>query len=133
MAGPKVVGDAKIIESIRKEGRPVSAFNTVMVPVEKVCARCGSKIMRRVQFKYGDRRACEYVVGDPLKWGGNDRGIPAHLLKVKGYPEPCPDCDFDPDGSYDIVIRDNVIESVTPGSGDTYSGSGDDEYLILEP
>ena len=111
----------------------MSAFNTVVVTDDEVCPHCGSKIVRRVQFKYGDRRAYEYAVGDALKWGGNDRGVQAHLVKVKGYPEPCQDCDFDPDGWYDIVIRDNVIEAVTPGSGDTYSGSGDDEYLVLEP
>ena len=109
----------------------MSAFNTVVVPGED-CPRCGSRIVRRVQFKYGDRRAYEYALGDTIKRGGNDRGVPAHLVMVKGYPEPCPDCDFDPEGWYDVVIRDNVIEAVTPGSGDTYSGDGDG-YVILKP
>jgi hypothetical protein len=85
------------------------------------------------QFKYGDRWVYEYAVGDTLKWGGNDRGVPARLVKVQGYPEPCPDCCFDPDRWYDVVLRDDVIESVTPGSGDTYSKAGDDGYVILEP
>lgn len=111
----------------------MSAFNTVTVADEESCPRCGSGIVRRVQFKYGDRWAYEYVIGETLKWGGNDRGVPAHLVKVQGYPEPCPDCDFDPDGWYDVVIRDNIIESVTPGFGDTYAGTGGDGYLILEP
>ena len=111
----------------------MSAFNTVEVPDGESCPRCGNITVRRVQFKYGDRRAYEYAVGDTLKWGGNDRGIPARLVKVKGYPEPCPDCDFDSVGWYDVIIRDNIIESVTAGSGDTYAESGDDDYVVLEP
>jgi hypothetical protein len=110
----------------------MSAFNTVVVPVGEVCPRCGDTIVRRVQFKYGDRRAYEYAVGDVLKWGGNDTGVRAHLVQVRGYPEPCANCDYDPDGVYDVLIRDDVIESVTPGSGATYAGN-DDGYVILEP
>ena len=53
----------------------MSAFNTVVVAEDEICPRCGSKIVRRVQFKYA---------------------------------------------------TDNVIESVSPGSGDTYAETGDD-------
>lgn len=107
----------------------MSAFNVVVVPVDEACPNCGSKIVRRVQFKYGDRRAYEYAVGDALRWGGSDRGVAARLVRVMGFPEPCPICDFDPDTLYDVTIRDNLIESVTPTSGEPYPADG---YVVVD-
>ena len=111
----------------------MSAFNTVTVDADETCPHCANRIRRRVQFKYGDRRAYEYAIGDTIKWGGNDLGQPAHLVKVMGFPEPCPDCGDDPDGVYDVTIRDNVIESVVPGRSQPYIDNDDKGYVILEP
>jgi hypothetical protein len=111
----------------------MAAFNTVVIPEDETCSNCGHKIKRRVQFKYGARRAYEYAVGDTLKWGTNDLGVPARLVKVEGYPEPCPDCGYAPDGVYDVIIRDNVIERVVPNTGEPYPPDNHEGYIILEP
>lgn len=42
----------------------MSAYNTVVLPKEEQCPRCGSVIRRRVQFKYGDTRQHDYTIGD---------------------------------------------------------------------
>ncbi|GAA2710691.1 hypothetical protein [Actinoplanes palleronii] len=109
----------------------MSAFNVVVVPEPEICPRCGSEITREVQFKYGDRRAYRYAVGDALRWGGNDLGVPARLVRVQGYPEVCPVCGFDPDTVYDVVIRDNVIESVALGTSTPYVGA-DEDFVVVE-
>ncbi|MBB2943575.1 hypothetical protein FB565_003304 [Actinoplanes lutulentus] len=110
----------------------MSAFNVVTVPADEKCPNCGNKIRRRVQFKYGARRAFEYEVGDTLRWGVNDEGVPAHLVRVMGYPELCSACGDEPEWLYDIAIRDNVIESVTQSSSDLWAGVNE-AYLIVEP
>ena len=110
----------------------MSAFNTVSVPAGETCPACGTEIRRRVQFKYGSRRAYEYVVGDELRWGANDTGERVHLVTVLGFPEPCPHCGDDPGGVYDVIIRDNVIEAVVPGRTQPYIDDGDRGYIVVE-
>ena len=55
----------------------MSAYNTVVLPDEEKCPHCGAAIRRRVQFKYGDTWQHDYMIGDRIKWGGNDscRGV----------------------------------------------------------
>ena len=50
----------------------MGAFN--IVRAELACPDCGGAVNASVQFKYGDTRQHEYVVGDRLRWGGNDVG-----------------------------------------------------------
>jgi hypothetical protein len=107
----------------------VGAYNTVVAPEAEACPACGEPFARRVQFKYGSCWAYEYAVGDTLRWGGNDKGERAPLAVALGYPEPCPHCGHDLDGSYyDVLIRDDVIAAVTPGSPAAYAA---DDYRIL--
>ena len=111
----------------------MSAYNTVVLPDEEKCPHCGAVIRRRVQFKYGDTWQHDYMIGDRIKWGGNDIGKPARLVTALGYPEDCPVCGHDLDGVFDVVIRDGVIKDVVPGKTQPYIDAGDASYIVLEP
>jgi rRNA maturation protein Nop10 len=112
----------------------MSAYNVVIACDEEECPRCGSKIQRPVQFKYGDTWQYQYKIGDRIRWGGNDIGEPGHkVVVVEGYADECPVCGHVPDQTYDITIRDDVIECVLPSDGTyDYVGSGKD-YFVVEP
>jgi hypothetical protein len=111
----------------------MAAYNEVVRAGEEVCPRCGSKIHRVVQFKYGDTWQHHYAVGDRLDWGGNDVGEPGHkLVVVVGYPGECPICGHEPDITYDVTIREDVIDGIRPSDG-TYDYVGGRTYFILEP
>jgi plastocyanin len=75
-----------------------------------------------------------YKVGDPIRWGGNDVGEPGHkVVVVEGYPERCPKCGQNPDQTYDVTRRDDVIDCVRPSDGTyDYVGSGQD-YFVVQP
>jgi hypothetical protein len=111
----------------------MSAYNTVVLPGEQKCPHCGAVIRRRVQFKYGDTWQHDYMIGDRIKWGGNDIGKPARLVTALGYPEECPVCGQGLDGVFDVVIRDGVIKDVVPGRTQPYLDAGDASYIVLEP
>jgi predicted RNA-binding Zn-ribbon protein involved in translation (DUF1610 family) len=110
----------------------MSAYNTVVLPTEEQCPRCGSIIKRRVQFKYGDTWQHDYAIGDRIRWGGNDVGKPATLVKVLAYPEDCPVCGHDFGGVFDVIVRDGVIEEVVPGSTQPYIEVGNASYIVME-
>src|SRR5438093_10137976 len=99
-------------------GLLMPAYNEVVRTDEEVCPRCHSKIHRTVQFKYGDVWQHRYVLGDKLEWGGNDVGEAGHrLVIVVGYPGECPVCGHAPEMTYDITLRDDVIDVVQPSDG----------------
>ena len=88
----------------------MSAFNTVETLT--VCPVCAAEGRFEVQFKYGDTWQHHYQVGEPLRWGGNDVGVRgAALVVVDGIGGPCLNCGADFIES-DVVIVDNIIESV---------------------
>lgn len=110
----------------------MSAYNTVVLAAEEQCPRCGSLIRRRVQFKYGDTRQHDYAIGDHIRWGGNEVGRPASLVRALGYPEDCPVCGYDLGGVYDVILRRDVIDAVVPGSTQPYIEAGNETYLVVE-
>lgn len=111
----------------------MSAFNVVTLDRDEICPNCTNSIRRRVQFKYGDTWQYDYLIGDRIRWGGNDVGKRAHKVKVLGQPEDCPVCDFEGPGVYDVIICDDVIKQVTPGRTEPYISAGDKGYIVLEP
>jgi hypothetical protein len=110
----------------------MSAFNTVTLTTGERCPRCGSLIRRRVQFKYGDTWHHDYAVGDRIRWGGNDIGKPAKLVKVLGYPEDCPVCGHDLGGVFDVIVHNDVIEDIVPGTARPYIEADNTSYIVIE-
>jgi hypothetical protein len=115
----------------------VSGFNTVVRSGGEACPNCHSLIRRTVQFKFGNSSQHDYLVGDRISWGGNDKGRPAHRVQVLGVPEDCPVCGYDTDGVYDVFIDDDVIVDVVPGREQSYQEAearhGHYGYIVLEP
>jgi hypothetical protein len=110
----------------------MSAYNTVVMPRPQSCSHCGSEIRPWVQFKYGDTRQHDYMIGDRVDWGGNDVGHPARLVKALGYPEDCPVCGQELDEVYDVIVCDGVIKDIVPGRTQPYIDAGHAQYVILE-
>jgi hypothetical protein len=114
----------------------VSGFNTVVSSKEEVCPNCHSLIRWTAQFKYGDSSQHDYLVGDRISWGGNDKGRPARRVQVLGIPEECPVCGYEKDGIYDVFINNDVIVDVVPGQEEPYmeaeARGGHYGYIILE-
>ena len=110
----------------------MSAYNEVVRREAEQCPRCQSQIQRTVQFKYGDTWQYRYVIGDRIKWGGNDIGEQGHaVVVVLGYPGECPVCGHVPDRTYDVRIEHDSIESVQPSDGTyDYSRSGRTHFIV---
>jgi hypothetical protein len=112
----------------------MSAYNEVISCEEDECRRCGSKIRRTLQFKYGDTWQHRYEIGDHIRWGGNDVGEPGHkVVVVEGYAHECPICSHVPDKTYDITIRDDVIECVRSSDGTYDYVRSDQNYVVVQP
>ena len=72
----------------------MTAFNTVFV--RERCPSCKENGDFEVQFKYGNCWQINYVVGDYLRWGGNDVGTKGlEKVMVEGMAGPCPNCGVD--------------------------------------
>ena len=89
----------------------MGAFNRVRLQDRCACHKGG--IERWIQFKYGDCWQYDYSVGDTLRWGGNDKGIPgAARVVVLGTGEDCLVCGCAEDTDYEVWIRDDRITDV---------------------
>lgn len=110
----------------------MSLYNVLQGP-EEVCTRCNSHIRRRIQFKYGSTRQNSYKLGDRLLWGANDVGEPnRHLVVVDGAGEDCQVCGYAPHiKDYEVLVRDDVVESVKPSSG-LFPFDGVITFVVLE-
>jgi hypothetical protein len=71
------------------------------------------------------------MIGDRIKWGGNDIGHPARLVTALGYPEDCLVCGHNLGGVFDVVIRDGVIKDVVPGQTQPYIDADHASYLAI--
>ncbi len=60
----------------------MGAYN--VLKVNEQCLNCGASIMLDIQFKFGDTWQYNYLLGEKIRWGGADIGIP-NLDKVKVY------------------------------------------------
>ena len=105
----------------------MSAFNVLQTRV--TCPSCTNVQQADIQFRYGDTWQHTYVVGDRLRWGGNDVGEDGfRLVLVDGAGPPCA-C-----GTYldcEIRITDGVISGIqTVGARRVFPSEG---YLVLRP
>ena len=78
----------------------MGAFNELTA--DFACSACGHRGRMNVQFKYGDTYQSRYSLGDKLRWGGNDVGVPSKKkVLVAGLAGPCPSCGVD---GFDVGI-----------------------------
>lgn len=106
----------------------MGAFNTLTTELQ--CQNCTMGFDARIQFKFGDKWQYEYLIGDKIKWGGNDEGI--HDLKnVKVYGilenDVCTTCGHKNPEVFDIYLSHDVIKEVRAMPNDKgrhYGGEG---------
>ena len=93
----------------------MGAYNILKIDCQ--CKNCTASFAVNIQFKFADTWQNEYVIGEEVKWGGADIGIPG-LDKVKVYGvselDKCPACGYPLNSEYDIYIEKDIIKSATP-------------------
>lgn len=90
----------------------MSAFN--VLTADSSCPNCGRTATFEVQFKYGDTWQHRYTLGQQVRWGGNDIGIPGQkYVHVEAIGGPCPYCGID-DLEFDINLVDDYITELVP-------------------
>lgn len=119
----------------------MSAYN-IVGDVRATCPQCQAKVSIRVQFKFGSTWQYRYVVGDVLRWGGNDVGTPGreHVVADGAADSPCPVCGYadewdfyvfiDRDRLIKVTCADGAYDFVRTGSAylDISSGSGNPPF-----
>ena len=108
----------------------MGTFNTVSADL--ACPRCGSRAIRRIQFKYGNLRLHEYKVGDQLVWGGVDVGRPGRARVVAdGIMEDCEKCGLD-EADFEVWMEVDRIVSVVASSGRYDFASARETFIVVE-
>lgn len=108
----------------------MGAFNVVSVAAR--CPACNQTVPVGVQFKYGDTWQHQYRVGDALKWGGNDVGVPGHRrVVVDGVAEPCAKCSSENEWNFYVFLERDVIVAVEPTTGE-HRFPTDRTFIVLE-
>ena len=113
-------------------------FDMVLSSVPVECSRCKTWNLRWAQYSFGDNAMRSRHVGEIIVWDDYDpdqgeRGH--HLVGIEGgSADSCPQCGYhDMDLEFDIVIRDDVIESVVPSRGEIdYTSQGNYYWVNLE-
>jgi hypothetical protein len=108
----------------------MGAYN--IVKSTGTCPSCGRGAEFNVQFKYGNVWQYEYHVGDPIKWGGNDRGKPGYKrVIIDAIAEECQTCGAER-GDYEVRLENDRIISVQPASGKYDFASIEETFIIIE-
>jgi hypothetical protein len=96
----------------------MSAYN-VVADVPATCPQCRANVSIGVQFKFGATWQYRYVVGDALRWGGNDVGTPgrAHVVADGAAESPCPACGYAGGWDFYVFIKCDRIVRVTEADG----------------
>jgi len=110
----------------------MGAFNTVKAHVQ--CPCCSEHVQIGVQFKYGDTRQHEYELGDMIRWGGNDIGVPRRrAVVIDGVADsPCPTCGHDSEWNFYVFVNDDRIVRVAPANGTHDFATAGHTYIELE-
>ena len=98
-----------------KRNVTVGLFNRLITAVK--CSNCKREVETAIQFKFGDTWQYNMVIGNEIKWGGNDNGEPGNsIVMVYGIAENniCSHCGFENEEEFNIMIKDNVISTVSP-------------------
>jgi hypothetical protein len=107
----------------------MGAFN--ILKAATTCPVCRQAGTFEVQFKYGDTYQFKYTLGDQLKWGGNDIGVPgAKKVLVQALGGPCPNCGEDY-LDFDILAEADRIVALKP-VGKNRPDSTPEGFVILK-
>lgn len=113
-------------------------FNTVTAPL--LCATQDHVADFRVQFKYGETRQHDYLIGDRLIWGSDgqgavgplDEGEPGHKrVVVDAEAERCPICGAE-GPRCEVWIENDRIVAVKPFSQAFDFAAVQDYHIVLE-
>lgn len=89
--------------------------------------------MVNIQFKFGDTWQNQYLIGDLIRWGGADIGMPG-LDKVKVYGiselDKCPSCQQPIFDEYEIIVEKDIIKYINPIFNLEDYDSNDGNYVI---
>lgn len=108
----------------------MGAFNIVRGTVS--CPNCGRSSGFEIQFKYGDTWQHTYVLGERLRWGGNDIGVPGRRrVIVEGVGGPCANCEAG-NLDFDVMIKDDVLVGIESVCGERRA-AGPEGFVVLEP
>jgi len=96
----------------------MSAYN-IIADVPASCPRCRAKVLIGVQFKFGATWQYRYVVGDVLRWGGNDVGTKGRMRVVAdgAADSACPACGYAGEWDFYVFIERDCIVRVTEADG----------------
>ncbi|NML40135.1 hypothetical protein HHL17_23250 [Chitinophaga sp. G-6-1-13] len=112
----------------------MGAYNLLIVNVQ--CPNCKNTYEAKIQFKYGDTWQLQYRLGDKLKWGGNDIGVPGWpCVKVYGILETdiCPVCNqINLEDEFDIYIEHDVLKEVRKMDNIEDYFLNDGSYKLME-
>ena len=90
----------------------MGAFNSIYDDFK--CPVCDQTGRFEVQFKYGDCWQYIYQIGEKIKWGGNDKGIPGcEEVIIEAIGGPCPNCG-EQYIEFDLLLKKDRIISITP-------------------
>lgn len=111
----------------------MGAYNILIANVQ--CSNCKNTYEAKIQFKYGDTWQLEYRMGDKIKWGGNDIGVPdSEKVKVYGILESdtCPMCDqINLENEFDIYLMTDIITSINKMESINDYFINDEDYKII--
>lgn len=108
----------------------MGAFNTLRC--SRRCHSCGQDVELRLQFKYGDTWQYEYAIGDMLRWGGNDTGVPnAARVVLDAVSEPCPSCGFSDD--FEVFVEYNELKYIQRSTGSFDFVAAQEPFIVLGP
>jgi hypothetical protein len=87
-----------------------------------------------VQFKYGATWQYQYAMGDRLRWGANDTGVPGRKTVVAdgAADARCPSCEYDGDWDFYVFIERDRIVRVAPADGSYDFLAVDAPYVVLD-
>jgi hypothetical protein len=96
----------------------MSAYN-IVAGIPATCPQCHAKVLVGVQFKFGATWQYRYIVGDALRWGGNDVGTPGRVRVVAdgAADASCHACGYAGDWDFYVFIEHDRIIGVTEADG----------------
>lgn len=111
----------------------MGAYNILTVGI--TCESCKQHYITNLQFRFGDTWQHQYVIGDNIKWGGNDIGNAGlEHVKVYGLAETsiCPNCGHPNSEEYDIIVNNDKIIGVRDMQSLAKYGEGNEGNYYID-